>query len=153
MLYNKFYNEKKIINYLWRRGFGPTSSPAFTLIEVLCVTVFLSILAMSMIQGFEYSVKKEKEERLKGTLNSIRNAIDRYYFDRLAEAPPVRHEKRFPFSLDELVEKKYLRAVPCDPISGKAEWELLYAEPAGGLFDVRSKARGAALDGSLYSLW
>lgn len=63
---------------------------------------------------------------------------------------------------DELEKKKvYLREVPVDPITGKAEWELRsnYDAPDatawGGenVFDVRSKAKGTALNGEKYSDW
>ena len=127
---------------------------AFTIIEVLTVVVFLSILSMAAIQSFEYSVRKEKEERLRGTLNSVRSAIDRYYLDRLAAAPGTAHEKRFPASLEELVSAKYLRAVPADPVTGEATWEIiLVSKDEKRVFDLKSKARGVGLDNSLYSSW
>jgi general secretion pathway protein G len=127
---------------------------AFTLIEVLSVAVFLSIISMAVIQGFEHSVKKEKEERLRGALNLMRGAVDRYYLDRLAAEPGLTHEKRFPSSLQELVDKKYLRSVPDDPVAGGRKWEIIYvSETEKRVFDFKSTARGAALDGTLYSNW
>ncbi|HBC75628.1 MAG: hypothetical protein A2008_08690 [Candidatus Wallbacteria bacterium GWC2_49_35] len=127
---------------------------AFTIIEVLTVVVFLSIISMAAIQSFEYSLRKEKEERLRGTLNSVRSAIDRYYLDRLAAAPGTAHKKRFPASLEELVSAKYLRAVPADPVTGEATWEIiLVSKDEKRVFDIKSKARGAGLDNSLYSNW
>ncbi|HOD42275.1 MAG TPA: hypothetical protein PKL57_17070, partial [Candidatus Wallbacteria bacterium] len=105
-------------------------------------------------QGFEYSVKKEKEESLRGALNTVRSAIDRYYLDRLAAEPGLRHENRFPSSLEELVEKKYLRSIPLDPVSAEASWEIiLISETDKKVFDIKSRARGAALDNTLYSSW
>lgn len=58
-------------------------------------------------------------------------------------------------------KKVYLRAIPVDPITGKAEWELRSSYDAkdatswGGenVFDVRSKAEGTALNGEKYSDW
>jgi len=127
---------------------------AFTLVEILTVTVFLSVLGMAVVQGFEYSVKKEKEESLRGALNTVRSAIDRYYLDRLAAEPGLRHENRFPSSLEELVEKKYLRSIPLDPVSAEASWEIiLISETDKKVFDIKSRARGAALDNTLYSSW
>jgi len=127
---------------------------AFTLIEVLCVAVFLSIISMAVIQGFEHSVKKEKEERLRGALNLMRSAVDRYYLDRLTAAPELTHEKRFPLSLEQLVNERYLRSVPQDPIANGCDWEIIYvSETEKRVFDFKSKARGIALDGTLYSDW
>lgn len=58
-------------------------------------------------------------------------------------------------------KKVYLRAIPIDPITGKAEWELRSCYDAsdagswGGenVFDVRSKSRETALNGEKYSDW
>ncbi len=62
-----------------------------------------------------------------------------------------------------LSEKKkvYLRAVPIDPMTGKAEWDLRSCyDPAdaaswGGenVFDVHSKSKDTALNGEKYSDW
>ncbi len=58
-------------------------------------------------------------------------------------------------------QKVYLRAIPIDPITGKAEWDLRSSfDPAdstswGGenVFDVRSKSKEKALNGEQYSDW
>ena len=58
-------------------------------------------------------------------------------------------------------QKVYLRALPIDPMTGKAEWELRSSyDPAdsgswGGenVFDVRSKSKATALNGEKYSDW
>lgn len=63
----------------------------------------------------------------------------------------------------ELSTKKkiYLRAIPIDPMTGKAEWDLRSCYDAsdagswGGenVFDVRSKSTETALNGEKYSDW
>ncbi|HEX6718490.1 MAG TPA: type II secretion system protein [Pyrinomonadaceae bacterium] len=58
-------------------------------------------------------------------------------------------------------QKVYLRGLPIDPITGKADWDFrsCYDPPDasswGGenLFDVRSKSRETALNGEKYSDW
>jgi general secretion pathway protein G len=58
-------------------------------------------------------------------------------------------------------QKVYLRGLPIDPMTGKADWELRssYDPPDasswGGenVFDVRSKSRETALNGEKYSDW
>jgi general secretion pathway protein G len=58
-------------------------------------------------------------------------------------------------------QKVYLRALPIDPMTGKADWELRSSyDPAdsdswGGenVFDVRSKSKEKALNGENYSDW
>jgi general secretion pathway protein G len=59
-------------------------------------------------------------------------------------------------------KKRYLREIPIDAITGKADWCTLsnYDSPdegctgsAANVFDVRSKAEGEALNGEKYSDW
>ena len=58
-------------------------------------------------------------------------------------------------------KKVYLRSIPTDPMTGKAEWDLRSSFDApdagewGGenVFDVRSKSTATALDGSKYNEW
>jgi len=58
-------------------------------------------------------------------------------------------------------QKVYLRALPIDPMTGKADWELRSSYDAadsnswGGenVFDVRSKSKATALNGEKYSDW
>jgi general secretion pathway protein G len=58
-------------------------------------------------------------------------------------------------------QKVYLRGMPIDPITGKAEWDFRSSNDApdstswGGenLFDVRSKSKDTALNGEKYSDW
>jgi general secretion pathway protein G len=56
---------------------------------------------------------------------------------------------------------RFLRSIPVDPMTGKADWTLrsMQDEPNsdswGGqnVFDVTSKSQGTALDGTKYSDW
>ncbi len=58
-------------------------------------------------------------------------------------------------------KKVYLREIPVDPMTGKAEWELrsVYdpadADSWGGqnVFDVHSKSKATSLNGETYSEW
>jgi general secretion pathway protein G len=58
-------------------------------------------------------------------------------------------------------QKVYLRGMPVDPMTGKADWELRssYDSPDAGswggenIFDVRSKSKETALNGEKYSDW
>jgi general secretion pathway protein G len=57
--------------------------------------------------------------------------------------------------------KVYLRSIPVDPITGKAEWDFRSCYDTGdstswggeNIFDVRSKSKGTALNGEKYSDW
>lgn len=58
-------------------------------------------------------------------------------------------------------KKVYLRSIPVDPMTGKAEWDLRSSYDAGdatswggeNVFDVRSKSTDTALNGEKYSDW
>jgi len=58
-------------------------------------------------------------------------------------------------------QKVYLRGLPIDPMTGKADWDLrsCYDPPDAGswggenVFDVRSKSKETALNGEKYSDW
>jgi general secretion pathway protein G len=58
-------------------------------------------------------------------------------------------------------QKVYLRGLPIDPMTGKADWEFRssYDSPDAGswggenVFDVRSKSKETALNGEKYSDW
>ena len=58
-------------------------------------------------------------------------------------------------------QKVYLRGLPIDPMTGKADWEFRssYDAPDSGswggenVFDVRSKSKETALNGEKYSDW
>jgi general secretion pathway protein G len=57
--------------------------------------------------------------------------------------------------------KIYLRSIPVDPMTGKAEWDFRSCYDTGdstswggeNIFDVRSKSKGTALNGEKYSDW
>jgi len=120
----------------------------FTLIELLVVMAIVALLTSIAAPRYFNSVNKSKETALKTSLNTMRDAIDQFHADKA----------RYPESLDELAQGRYLREVPEDPITGsRTQWVAL-APPAdaalgGGVFDVHSAAPGRASDGRLYADW
>ena len=124
----------------------PRPSQAFTLIELLIVMSIIAMLLTIAVPRYFHSADRAKEAVLKEDLAQMRSAIDKYYGDR----------GRYPDSLDDLVEKKYLRRVPPDPITDSVQtWvSVPPAETGKGMvYDVKSGATGTAQDGTAYGNW
>lgn len=118
----------------------------FTLIELLVVMVIISILLTLAVPRYFGSMEKSREAVLRENLELMRSSLDKYYGDA----------GRYPDTLGELVEKRYLRRIPQDPITGSATtWVSLPPEAPvqGNVYDIRSGAPGSGLDGSPYSEW
>lgn len=121
--------------------------PGFTLIELLVVmAIIATLLSIAAPRYFDH-LQRSREATLKQTLMIVRDAIDKYRGDN----------GRYPNSLDELVEKHYLRSLPVDPINDSNElWTLVTPpapEMAGKLYDLHSSAEGEAKDGTPYASW
>lgn len=118
----------------------------FTVIELLVVLAAIALLLAVSVPRYVQHVDTAREVALKQNLRAMREAIDKFYAD----------QARYPQALDELVSRRYLRAVPVDPITERSDSWVPVA-PAGGatgaVFDVRSGAPGQARDGTAYAVW
>jgi prepilin-type N-terminal cleavage/methylation domain-containing protein len=120
----------------------------FTLIELLVVLAIVALLVTIAAPRYVDSVERARETTLRSSLAVMRDAIDQFAADR----------GRYPDSLDELTQLRYLRRVPDDPLTGRRDTWIAVSAPAdeplpGAVFDVRSGAGGRARDGSLYADW
>ena len=155
----RFLNKKRLLG---ARG--------FTLIELIIAITILLILSGAAIPIARFKIKREKERELRRDLWEMRDAVDHYKdaADRAAFQIKVGSEG-YPPDLETLVKGvdvqgkkvRFLRRIPVDPMTGKAEWGLrsMQDDPTsdswGGenVFDVHSKSDGTALDGTKYSEW
>lgn len=118
----------------------------FTLIELLVVLAIVSTLLLLVAPRYLHKVDASKEAVLRDNLRTVRDVIDKFYGDH----------GRYPETLEELVEKKYLRSLPVDPITESASsWELVPVPEGydGTVYDIRSGAPGMAQDGRKYGQW
>ncbi|WP_371826399.1 type II secretion system protein [Caballeronia sp. M1242] len=118
---------------------------AFTLIELLVVLAIIATLLTVVVPRYFGQADKAKETVLHENLAAMRDSIDHFRAD----------QGRYPQSLDELVQKHYLREIPLDPVSmSRATWTVEQpADGTPGVYNVRSGAKGKAKDGTDYSAW
>ena len=118
----------------------------FTLIELLVVMAILATLLTLVAPRYFDSLERAKETALRTDLRLMREAIDKHRADT----------GRLPETLESLVHSRYLRALPIDPVTDRADTWVLVASPdrlTPGLHDVRSGAPGASRDGTAYASW
>ena len=106
------------------------------------VAVLLTIAVPRYFSGVDHA----REVALRHNLNAMRDAIDKHHADTGV----------YPDSLEALVDKRYLKAVPLDPVTESHQtWQLVAPQPPakGQVADVFSGAPGNARDGSEYRRW
>jgi general secretion pathway protein G len=141
-----------------------------TLVELIVTVTILSILAGAVVPVARFEVKRQNERILRYDLWMMRDAIDKYKDAADKNAFQVKVDSQgYPPDLETLVKGvdvqtkkvRFLRRIPIDPMTGKAEWGLrsMKDDPDstsfGGdsVFDVYSKSMGTALDGTKYADW
>lgn len=118
----------------------------FTLIELLVVLAIVSTLLMLVAPRYFGQVDAAKEAVLRENLRAMRDVIDKFHGDT----------GRYPDSLEELVDKGYLRALPIDPMTElSTSWQIVPVPEGhkGAVYDLRSGAPGTAKDGRQYAQW
>lgn len=118
----------------------------FTLIELLVVLAVIATLLTIAAPRYFRSLEHSKEVALKHSLAVMRDAIDKFYGDQGV----------YPESLETLVEKRYLRSIPVDPITENAtSWQVIapVEQDKGKVYDVKSGAEGRSADGTEFKDW
>jgi general secretion pathway protein G len=144
-----------------------------TVLELIIASAILIILASSALPVARKVIVAPREEELRRDLREMRDAIDRY--KDVADRNLVRVQvgsEGYPPDLETLVKgveygsggiekKRFLRKIPVDPMTGRAEWRLQSVQDdpdskswgGNNVFDVHSTSDATALDGTKYSDW
>jgi general secretion pathway protein G len=122
----------------------------FTLLELMIVISIIIVLALIVLPQYMRTVQQARESVLRDDLYQMRKMIDQYAADK----------GKLPQSVDDLVQAGYIREMPVDPMTDRAEWNpTTGADPnssdnSQGMTDVHSFSTDTALDGSsTYDQW
>lgn len=162
---------------LVRRHAGVNGEGGYTFVELIVVSTIILILASAVQPLAKVAIQRQKEVELRRALREIRTAIDKFKdaadTQMIAPTDLKPGSEGYPPDLETLVEGvsvvgdasgrklKFLRRIPKDPMTGKAEWGLRSYQDApdstrwGGqnVYDVYSLSEATALDGTKYSEW
>jgi general secretion pathway protein G len=149
-----------------------------SLVELVCCSAIILTLAALAIPVANTMLKRQKELELRQSLRVMREALDRFQADT-ERYPGIKtkyinatNQEGYPEDLAWLYEGveigdaadttiKYLRRLPRDPITGKAEWgtrstrdgpDSLFSDGIN-IFDVYSLSDKVGLNGVPYSEW
>jgi general secretion pathway protein G len=144
------------------------------MVEMAVVAAMITILSAMAIPVARYTLKRQNELELRYQLRLMRNAIDKYKQYSDAGLIPLAgvDTEGYPKDLEALVDgvdlvgqvnkkMKFLRRVPIDPMTKKAEWGLRSFQDDkdslswGGqnVYDVFSLSGGRGIDGTYYKDW
>lgn len=149
----------------------------YTFVEMLVVAAIVGILASAIMPLARVTSQRMKESELRRALREMRTAIDKYKdaadLGQIGALDLKVGSENYPPDLETLVEGvtaandatgrklKFLRKIPTDPLTRRAEWGLRSYQDKpdstrwGGqnVFDVYTTFDGKALDGSKYRDW
>ena len=145
----------------------------FTVVELAVVAAMIAILTAMIVPVARYTLKRQDEIELRYQLRLMRDAIDKYkQYSDLGLIPVQIGSEGYPPDLKTLVEgvtlvgqldkkQKFLRRVPVDPMTKKAEWGMRsfqdepdsFAWGGQNIYDVFSLSDAKGIDGTYYKDW
>lgn len=120
-------------------------STGFTFIEIMVVMAIVAMLISIALPRYFEGLKRSQEAVLKEDLSVMRKAIDHYYADK----------NIYPANLQTLVDERYLKFIPEDPITTSADsWQIVMPpDNSNRVYDLHSGSAEVATDGTAYNTW
>jgi general secretion pathway protein G len=126
-------------------------SSGFTLVELMVVMLIISILLAIAVPSYISAIRSAREAALREDLHTMRDAIEQYTEDK----------EQAPQSLDDLVQAGYLKSLPIDPMTHRADtWVPDQSDSYSsvdqsqtGINDVHSGSDQVGGNGEPYSQW
>ena len=151
-------------------------SRGITYLELVATATIMLILASAILPMGRVAVQRQREIDLRRELRTMRLAIDRYKLavdqGQIGGTDVKLGSEGYPPDLETLVKGvnrvgaldrklKFLRRIPVDPMTAKAEWGLrCYQDDPDStswcgenVWDVYSKSTSKGLDGTTYNTW
>lgn len=145
----------------------------YSLVELVVVVTLILVLTAMIVPVARFNWTRMKEMELKEALRTMRTGIDEH--KRLSDQgliPVELDTEGYPKDLEKLVEgvelvgqikkvRKFLRRIPIDPMTGKAEWGMRSLQDdfdstswgRQNVYDVYSLSDRTGLDGTKYKDW
>lgn len=125
-LFSFFLGKRSRQNFTERRR-------GFTLIEMVIVMAVIGLLLTLAVPRYFVALDNGKVKVQQQNLATMRDALDKFFGD----------QGRYPETLDELVQKRYLRSVPVDPITESPNWIVIAPldTSLSGVYDIHSAAK------------
>jgi general secretion pathway protein G len=151
-------------------------SRGITYLELIATATIVMILASAILPMGRVAVRRQREIDLRRELRTLRRAIDSYKLavdqGQIGGTDVKLGSEGYPPDLETLVKGvnrvgaldrklKFLRRIPVDPMTGKAEWGLrCYQDDpdatswcGDNVWDVYSKSTAKGLDGTNHNTW
>ncbi len=146
MTYTPKAINKRLMEAITMSGEPKMYNKGFTIMELITVVAMIGILVTIAAPSFQRSIIRAKEASLRSSLFALRDVIDQYYSD----------QGKYPASLEVLIDKKYIRAIPQDPFTNSIDtWVLILqgGDEVIGIYDVHSGSDLISLYGTPYNEW